>query len=171
MFETNYNSLSLASFGPATLDDSKRREVVLNKRDSFDPSDIEGTRFVNKHERFANKYNTVEPPISGSTSKVLSKSRNVRDNTLYIDDIEGTRRKVKDRMARTNRHVDPLQPQYELPRYVATEPVIPKFVRDEFLIDDIEGTRSKPLYPNRPKDILSVNDIEGAKADWKPLHQ
>jgi hypothetical protein len=38
----------------------------------------------------------------------------------------------------------------------------PKFIRDSMYIDDIKGTRTKPIYKGVAKSILSTRDIEGS---------
>lgn len=37
----------------------------------------------------------------------------------------------------------------------------PKFLRDSMKIEDINGTRSKPLYSGVARSILNVKDIPG----------
>ena len=37
----------------------------------------------------------------------------------------------------------------------------PKFLRDSMKIEDINGTRSKPLYSGVARSILNVKDISG----------
>jgi len=72
-------------------------------------------------------------------------------------------------MLRTERHVNPLMPQYKLPGYVSAEPHQPKFIHDNIDCSDIDGSqpRVRKLFP--PTDKLSVDDIEGARADYRYL--
>lgn len=39
----------------------------------------------------------------------------------------------------------------------------PKFIKDSMQIDDINGTRSKPLYKGLAKEIIGNKDIKGAQ--------
>ena len=43
----------------------------------------------------------------------------------------------------------------------------PKFIRDNMNIDDIMGTRSKPVYQGLAKDILRNNDIDGTQPRYE----
>lgn len=163
-----YTTMSIASFGPATLGHSaKITNGPFLVKNTNDISDIDGARRYNKFEQFATKHVAQTSDVMGATSKPLTHSRNTRDNSLYIDDIEGTRNRVKDRMAITERHVNPLNPSYQIPSYVPAEPAPTKFIRDELYHSDVEGSHSKPLYRTAVRDILGVNDIEGAQVSSK----
>ena len=43
----------------------------------------------------------------------------------------------------------------------------PKFIRDNMNIDDINGTRSKPVYQGLAKDILRNKDIDGTQPRYE----
>lgn len=111
--------------------------VYIVDRDINDVSDIEGATYQSKYERFTNKpaYNPADVP--GSTSRQLIKPLNAidynrrPDNALHIDDIDGTRYTIKNRMLNTKRHVNPLAPEYALPKYEMASPFEPKFVRNQ----------------------------------------
>lgn len=45
----------------------------------------------------------------------------------------------------------------------------PKFLRDQMNIDDINGTKSKPLYRGIAKDILNARDIEGTAPKFEKV--
>lgn len=164
----HYTTLSIASLGAATLSKPDPKPFAVKQINEI--GDIDGARSSTKYKHFYNKPQFLQSDVPGSTSKVLSHSRNVRDNSLYIDDIEGTRHTIKDRMMRTNRHVDPLMPQYNLPSYVSSDPPHPKFIKDQMDLSDIEGTapRVKKVFSTR--DNISVTDIEGAQASWRAPH-
>lgn len=178
--DDHYNTLSIASVGPATLLDSKKEHFhseTLALRNPVDNSDIEGTRFTSRYEKYTNKPNLYQSgDIEGSTSKILIKPVIGRVNySLRNDDIPGAKTEILDPMLRTNRHVDPLMPKYSLPSYAAAEPYQPKFIRDTLVISDIDGsapiprlhTTVKLSYEHQPKDILGLTDIEGSNADYK----
>jgi len=164
-----YTTLSIASLGPATLPKEEKKQI--RGRESNDVSDIEGTRTINKYEKYTNKPQFLNSEVAGATSKVLSHSRNVPDRTLEIDDIDGTRFFIRNRFFRTQRKIDPLQPNYNLPSYIPAEPVEPKFIRDTLYHDDVDGSRTKPPRPFQPRDTMGVNDIEGAQVNWKPRNE
>ena len=67
-------------------------------------SDIEGAQ--PKRDKILVKPNFNDNrDIEGSTSKTLHRTVNYRDNTLYVDDIDGARHFIKDRMLTTKRVV------------------------------------------------------------------
>lgn len=165
----NYQTMSITSLGPITLDQGQTNPFAAAKSTNF-LDDIEGARTKSKHNQFTNKKPFLQSDVQGSTSKQLIRARNCRDNSLYIDDIDGTRHTIKDRMMRTNRHIDPLMPAYPLPSYAADSHVVPRFIKDPQRHDDIEGSSVKPTKVFAVKDTMSVSDIEGAQADWRPVH-
>ena len=89
----------------------------------------------------------------------LHKDTNKPDRQLYHDDIEGSKPRNKF-LFRTKRCVNPLEPEYTLPSFVISPPVAPKFTRDSYDVSDIEGTKSRPLYPLEQRHSHLVDDIE-----------
>ncbi len=45
----------------------------------------------------------------------------------------------------------------------------PRFIRDNMQIDDIAGTRSKPVYQGVAKDILMHRDIDGTQPRYEKV--
>lgn len=162
-----YQTMSIASFGDSTLGKPERKHFAT--KDTMNVSDIEGARTKHRFPH-TNKPPMLQSDVPGSTSKVLCRGRNCRDNSLYIDDIEGTRHSVKDRMLRSGRHVNPLVPEYPLPSYGQMEYPVNKFIRDTMKHDDIEGSTVQAKAPYATRDTISCADIVGAQADWKPRH-
>lgn len=107
--------------------------------------------------------------IDGTNSTRLHKGTNKPDRQLFLDDIEGSKPRKKG-LFRTKRHVNPLEPQYILPSYVAAPPIEVKFTRDSFDVSDIEGTKSRPLHLFKQRNTHLVDDIEGAQSGWRPRH-
>jgi hypothetical protein len=167
MAEGQYTTMSIASFGDSTLHKPQRRQFA--QKNTMDVSDIDGARGKELY-RYTKKPEKTQADVAGSTSKVLCHGRNCRDNSLYIDDIEGTRHSVKDRMLRSGRHVNPLMPEYQLPKYGQAEYPEPKFLRDTMKHDDIEGSMVRSKAQSATRDTFSCADIVGAQADWKPRH-
>lgn len=108
--------------------------------------------------------------ITGTSSMRLHRDTNKPDRQLLLDDIEGSKPRRKS-MFRTGRCIDPLVPEYTLPSFHVPPLVTPKFTRDSHDISDIEGTKSKPLYPFAQRQNHLVDDIEGAWPGWKPRHR
>jgi hypothetical protein len=163
-----YVAMSITSAGPCTLPDQKPKARIFAERDINRCNDIEGaTASIPYAEKYSNKplsYGHVD----GSNPKSLTHTRNVRDLTLFIDDIDGTRHSIKDRMMRTKRHVNPLVPEYPLPSYVPSDIPQVKFVRDTLHTRDIDGAYAKPSRKFAPRDTMSTADIVGAQACYKP---
>lgn len=159
-------SISLASAGPSTLPKEEKR--VFAGRETNYIGDIEGSNHQNSFKKkFYNKPTWGPSDISGATPKPLTHSRNCPDNTLRIDDIDGTRRTIKDRMMRTNRHVDPLDPVYPLPSFTPAENYVPKFIKDSINVDDIEGAKPKVKREFQTRNTMDCSDIDGARPGLK----
>lgn len=131
--------------------------------------DIDGAQPKNKRILIKPDFNDNRD-IEGSTSKTLHRSVNYRDNTLYVDDIDGARHFIKDRMLTTKRHTDPINPVYNLPTYEKPIAYSPKFVNDSFNVDDIDGAKPKTPKKFEPRESFR-NDIVGAQANWRPRHE
>lgn len=156
-----YVTMSITSLGPSTLPKSDPK--VFAVKNTNDISDIFGARPGPKYPVYTNKPTFTPADVEGAAPKQLIRGRNTRDNSLYIDDIEGTRITIKDRMMKTNRHVNPLEPEYPLPKFTAIPVPEPKFLRDTIDVSDIEGTKPKVKKEFATRDILSVDDIAGTK--------
>lgn len=164
--------MSITSFGPSTL--NQKEKAQLETRKINETSDIEGaTRTTTLYEKYGNKTQFLQTDVPGSNPKALTHSRNSRDMSLYIDDIEGTRAKALDKMAATKRRVNPLEPEYPLPSYIPVDPHEPKFLRHTMDISDIDGTATQPLKRQTYalRDSYRVDDIVGAQPNWKPRHE
>ncbi|KAK2951818.1 hypothetical protein BLNAU_13186 [Blattamonas nauphoetae] len=146
-----------------TLESASNRANRMKTRSlhtyAYDVSDIDGTRPgpLYKRNRPPIDYDSIE----GTHPKRLIGNRQVpRNSMLDVTDIEGTKPRV--RAFRTDRHIDPLQPVYELPP-VDDRPITPpKFVRDGFDVADIEGTKTRAIIhlDRPPRDTqLNVKDI------------
>ena len=170
-FDSRFTTMSITSFGPSTLDNQKNAVTRFEVKKINNVSDIDGAQTISKFEKFANKPPFLQTDVFGSTSKPLTHDRNTRDNQLYIDDIPGTRYMLKDRMLMSQRRVDPLNPDYKLPAFVAADPEVPKFNRHELFHGDIDKSHSKPLYKSSMRDTYNIGDIEGASANWRPTHE
>lgn len=162
--------MSITSFGASVLDNQKEPEKRFAIKKTNDVSDIEGASSHSRYAKFYGKPQFQQSDVPGSTSKALTHSRNCRDLQLYLDDIEGTRHAIKDRMMRTQRHVNPLVPEYPLPTYLPVEHVEPKFIRDTLYVQDIDGAQVKVKREFETRDIMGVSDIVGAQACFRPRH-
>ena len=156
--------MSITSSGPCVLENQKKPSPIFLTRDNMFTGDIEGaTSSVPYGQKYCNKPPRLENDIPGSSSRSLTHTRNVQNTALYLDDIEGTRHTVKDRMMRTKRHVNPLVPEYPLPSSVPADLPEVKFLKDTMNISDIEGSSAKPIRKYETRDTMSTGDIVGAK--------
>mmetsp|Transcript_8966 Transcript_8966/g.9719 ORF Transcript_8966/g.9719 Transcript_8966/m.9719 type:complete len:445 (-) Transcript_8966:109-1443(-) len=165
MYQTVYQTMSIASSGEPTLPKVEKR--VFQMRDPNNITDIDGAQSAPRYRLFTNKPQFLTTDVEGAVPKPHTRTRNVRDNTLYIDDIEGTRHTIKDRMMRTKRSLNPLDPQYPLPSFAPVEPTETKFIKDPQHIEDIEGARSKSKKEFSTRDVLGIDDIEGVRPGLK----
>jgi hypothetical protein len=155
--------MSLNTLGPSTLPKLDSKLLYLNKlADSH--GDINITRTISKPY----VTNDISDILGASSSKPKLRS-NPRD-PLSIDGIEGAKSKVRDKFYNTKRSINPLAPDYPLPQYEMACSYEPKFLKDSMEIDDISGTRTKEKKYSSSRDILNVDDIEGASSSWKPAH-
>lgn len=158
-----------ADFRTSTLPKKVDRISLIATRPINNVSDIDGAQMKQKRELIKPDF-TCNLDIEGSTSKLLHHSKNCRDNTLYVDDIDGARHFIKDRMLTTKRHTDPVNPKYNLPSFSNPVPYEPKFVNDSYNVSDIEGAQPKIPREYVPRETFK-NDIIGAQANWRPRHE
>lgn len=164
-----YISMSIASFGAATLPREEKKVFAIKETNAT--SDIDGarprsTKVWNKPDMWDTR------DVSGSQSKSLHYQRSsAPDNSLRVDDIDGAQAKIRDKMLLTKRHTNPMQPEYHLPKAAEAPPHEPKFLRNTLDISDID--RAAPAVPVRyaTRDPISVQDIVGAQANWRPRHE
>jgi len=136
------------------LPSAPMQEPVVPKftRDSFDISDIEGTRtkkkFIPKNVE-SNKLDDIEGASAGWKPRHL-RNRKQRD-TMNCKDINVTGFK-------TNRVTDPNNPVHTV---------------NGMRIEEDPLSKPRVLYKatNKKNDSLATSDIEGARPGWKPKHQ
>lgn len=164
-----YVSMSIASYGPPTLPREEKKTFATKQSNATE--DIDGARpRTTKVWTKPDLWDTRD--VSGSQSKALHHQRsNAPDNSLRVDDIDGAQAKIRDKMLLTKRHTNPMEPQYRLPQAAEAPPYQPKFLRDSQDISDID--RACPMVPVKyaTRDPISVQDIVGAQANWRPRHE
>jgi hypothetical protein len=170
--QNSYATMSIASLGPSTLHEPLTRPKVAfisKPTEAFSSSNNWTSSAQNIFQSSSKHALNDVSDIDGAQPKQY-RSRNYVSNGLKIDDIEGTKARVHDKFLWTKRHVDPLNPSYQLPTAEVEPYEPPKLLRDNLFIDDIPGTRTKQrsIIPNR--DTLQIDDIEGTRSGWKPRH-
>ena len=130
------------------INDKNRQFKKLNTNRNWSLNlynlDIEGSSprkfgfFINK-EDFTNKNNDIEK----SSPKNYYPNINKKSFNLTNDDIEFSKPQcVKNE---TNRHINPLEPKYNLPNPPIYPITPPKFIRDSMDISDIKGAKPKKI--------------------------
>ena len=160
---SHYETMSIAASGNPCLVTVTKKSFQSRITNYID--DIEGSQHKNKYEKFYKNAIKHGGPEFEETVPLRKESRRktVRD-ALFIDDIDGARRRAKDGRIITNRCTNPLEPVYKLPEVEIRIHTPPRFLRDSTRLDDIEGSSPAPLYRGRPKrDPLNIMDIEGTK--------
>ena len=165
--DERWTTMSITSPGKSILDDQKPRQKPFVIKDTNRTNDIDGAFAVPKYDQWATKQTNATLPGNAAPSK--HHSRNVPDTSLYIDDIDGARFCPIGGMERTQRHVNPLKPNYKLPSYSVPQRPLEdaKSIRDPLLIADIDGTHPKAFAQTSTRDNISVNDIPGATANYR----
>ena len=126
--------------------------------------DIEGSSprkfgyFINK-EDFTNKNSDIEK----SSPKNYYENINKKSFNLTNDDIEFSKPQcIKNE---TTRHINPLEPKYNLPNPPIYPITPPKFIRDSMDISDIKGT--KPRKIGNEKNLFKEPiEKEVVKGSW-----
>ena len=161
-----FTTMSIASFGACTI--PKPETKVFSNKQTNRIDDIKGAQPARKFDGdYSYKQDVMKvDDIKGARSNPLIWTReNVPDRSLLIDDIEGTRCKIAKGMSTTNRHVNPLIPEYKLPSFEAASPTITKS-RAELEAFDVKSPKFTSIAATR--DSYGVADILGAQPGWRP---
>ena len=154
------------SMSLSTIPNSRRK--VFKGRKTNRTDDIAGatTSFrstaQNSTSRRPKLHSTLD--IEGAQPKRLHQSKNKPD-FFNVSDIDGAQCRHH---FTSSRHVNPLDPKYELPTAPEIQPSVPRFLRDGMDYSDVEGTTTKEKYPWKTRDSYNVGDIEGTQSSWKP---
>lgn len=162
-----YTSMSIASLGPSTLPNAKNKPQIHYVH--HDSEIFQESKSISSQWKSATHLTNDVSDIDGACPR-QTKERNYVSKSLYVDDIDGAKARFRDRFLQTQRHVNPLQPEYRLPSADIAPPDPPPLRRDPLMIDDIEGTRTSQRKIFLGKDPLLIDDIEGTRPGWKPLH-
>lgn len=154
-----------------TLVDKKKqwRQSLNINRQTNQTDDIVGAQPFYRSTQFRNKPTfSHNGDIEGTTSIALHRSlRNKVDRQLKTNDIDGAQPHPK--CFQTNRCLNPLVPQYQLPTFEALPSNEAKFIRDGYQINDIEKTSPPPLYKFQQRENFECKDIVGTTPGWKPI--
>ncbi len=164
-----YTSMSITSPGPCLLPDQKRIPKEFATRSINSVRDIDGAYTSDKLAKFETRPQFLaERDFPEALPKPLTHTRNVPDRALMVEDIDGAQFTLGGGMDRTNRHVDPLQPDYKLPSYHVSgglfDMASTKPARDIMKVRDVNDFKVPRQRSTR--DVMALNDIDGARADY-----
>lgn len=164
LFYINIKIILKNSFGPSTIPKSNRFNDSMKLKETNKLSDIDGVRPKTFYDKAARENSWQKSDIDGTVSLQLHWERNnTIDKCLLIDDIEGTRPKLKNSMLKTKRNINPLEPVYNLPTYTIMEPpIIKKAIEKEEIIT----TTTKLNIATRESNV--IDDIIGSRPGWRP---
>ena len=80
--ENTYQTLSIASFGEATLPKVEKR--ISFTRDPNNLEDLDGAKSAPRYKLYSNKPQFLNSEVDGAVPRKLIRERNVQDNSLYI---------------------------------------------------------------------------------------
>lgn len=165
-----YTTMSIASLGPSTF--PRKAQHPSSRRDK-EVDSLFYTESSTKRGPMLNKPNTqlLTTDIAGAQSKQLHYERRGYDSSYFTGFSSRSDIICPNGMATTQRHVNPLLPEYKLPSFQPTEPHEPKFLRDAFNVSDIDGARALVKKAFTVRDMLRLDDIEGANTTWRPKHE
>ena len=109
--------------------------------------------FTNKID-FINKIDDIEK--ARPNKEIILKKPNF---ILNVRDIE--KAYPKKHFWKSDRHINPLNPVYKLPSFKLLEPEVPKFIRDQIDISDIDKTKPNKLYPMKMRPFKTYDEIVG----------
>jgi len=112
---------------------------------------------VNKVD-YVNKLDDIE----GTGPRQLHFPLKRPEFNLTNGDIEGTVPQCV-KFKTTRKEYNPLEPQYNLPKFEKLEPEIPRFIRDSIKIDDIEGAHPKRYFKWKTGRDFVLDVIQGSK--------
>ena len=115
-------------------------EKRIRESFSLKTDDIAGAKPFLKSYQYTNK-----PDFTNSTTGISKSSPHLQN-------------------LQTNRHVNPLVPEYKLPTSQERPYTPPKFIRNSMDMSDIKGTTPSSLYRNMLRNTLDVSDISTARS-------
>ncbi len=156
------DTMFLSTIGPkdAPLKKFKQLDTTRDWSINLYNLDIEGSsprRFgaLNQKIDFTNKNDDIER----SWPKQLHVGLNKPEYNLKNNDIEKSSPGCVE--IKTNRHTNPLEPKYNLPKTEDYPPEIPRFIRDHINVNDIEGAQpTKKISLDVKSDPLKSDDIK-----------
>ena len=124
-------------------------------------TNIPGYQYKNK-----DTYSNQNWDIDRSGPRALHLGLNKPEYNLTNDDLPKS--KPQFQKFHTKRTVNPLNPEYELPKTEVVPPEEPKFIRDNIANDDIDGAKPKKDRYFKTRETMKIDDINGTKSKPAP---
>ena len=124
-------------------------------------TNVPGYQYKNK-QSFSNQ----NWDIDRTGPRALHLGLNKPEYNLSNDDLPKS--KPQFQKFQTKRAVNPLNPQYELPKTEMVPPDEPKFIRDNIANDDIDGAKPRKAKYFKTRETMKVDDIAGTKPKPAP---
>ena len=130
--------------------------------------DIEGTKTKVPGYQFTKKevYSNQNWDIDRAGPRALHLGLNKPEYNLTNNDIDKS--KPQFQKFQTKRVVNPMNPNYSLPKAEIIQAEPPKFIRDNITNDDIDGAKPKKPKYFATRETMKVDDIEGTKSKPYP---
>jgi hypothetical protein len=156
--ESGYTTMTLATIP------NERRFVRTGADDlSLRTDDIEGAR-VKPHRAGTRDRALNISDIDGARPSTSYDPRRPPVDVMSVRDIDGAQPRVQRNLPHSQRHTNPLNPDYQLPEVAAPPPPELPFLYDGINYDDIPGVHPRSYKTDRaPRDVMDVSDIPGAR--------
>lgn len=139
-------------------------------RETNDVSDIEGAAPALRWTRWEKPDLFTTSDIEGAQPKKLHAKMINRPESLSTAGVSDAKPRTK--VFRTQRVVDPLNPEYKLPQAKLAPLEEPKFLRDTLDVSDLPGARPKTHKARQNvRDQLDISDIPGATQETSFLFE
>jgi hypothetical protein len=130
--------------------------------------DIDGAKTKIYGYQFTKKENLSNQnwDIDRSCPRALHIGLSKPEYNLSNSDIEKS--KPQFQKFKTNRVVNPMKPEYQLPKAEIIPVDPPKFIRDNINNDDIDGAKPKKPKYFKTRDTMKIDDIDGTRSKPAP---
>lgn len=163
VFDTSGGDTSMQTMYLSTI--PKHQNIVRSAGQNYSlrTDDIEGARpSPPPKPHKTDLYYTDD--IQGTNSKSNIRHDRKPKDLLNIDDIDGASPAIKRSLPHSERHVNPVDPKYNLPEPKIDDGPPPKFVYNGFDYGDVEGSHPKSYKTDKPpRDPFKLDDIPGAQ--------
>lgn len=163
VFDITGGEKSFTTMTMATI--PKNPKIVRSKNEDFSlrTDDIDGARWKPDTRRTRDTTLNISD-IEGAKPSPSFDPKSKPVDIMAVKDIAGAQPRICRNLPHSNRHTNPLNPEYQLPTKAEEPPPEIPFRYDPLNFDDIPGVHPKSYKTDKPlRDIMKVSDIEGTK--------